>query len=139
MNDLLAARSQMAMSLAFHIVFAALGIALPLLMIVAYFYLFRIFKREVAFAVFLKSLINLLVRTGFKLGLSSRRTPECRAKLSASALFIGNCGSISFLQRRTAPKGETTISASALKYRTVKRFVDAIVGGQHRSADRWVS
>ena len=40
MNDLLAARSQMAMSLAFHIVFAAIGIALPLLMIVAeWFYL----------------------------------------------------------------------------------------------------
>jgi cytochrome d ubiquinol oxidase subunit I len=31
MSDLLAARAQMAMSLAFHIVFAALGIALPLL------------------------------------------------------------------------------------------------------------
>lgn len=40
MNDLLAARSQMAMSLAFHIVFAAIGIALPLLMIIAeWFYL----------------------------------------------------------------------------------------------------
>ena len=35
MSDLLAARSQMAMSLAFHIVFAALGIALPALMCVA--------------------------------------------------------------------------------------------------------
>ena len=35
MTDLLAARSQMAMSLAFHIVFAAVGIAMPLLMIVA--------------------------------------------------------------------------------------------------------
>lgn len=35
MDDLLAARSQMAMSLAFHIVFAAVGIAMPLLMIVA--------------------------------------------------------------------------------------------------------
>lgn len=35
MSDLLAARSQMAMSLAFHIVFAALGIALPLLACVA--------------------------------------------------------------------------------------------------------
>lgn len=35
MSDLLAARSQMAMSLAFHIVFAALGIAMPLLMAVA--------------------------------------------------------------------------------------------------------
>jgi cytochrome bd ubiquinol oxidase subunit I len=32
MTDLLAARSQMAMSLGFHIVFAALGIAMPLLM-----------------------------------------------------------------------------------------------------------
>ncbi len=40
MNDLLAARSQMAMSLAFHIVFAAIGIALPLLILVAeWFYL----------------------------------------------------------------------------------------------------
>ncbi len=40
MNDILAARSQMAMSLAFHIIFAAIGIALPLLMIVAeWFYL----------------------------------------------------------------------------------------------------
>ena len=40
MNDLLAARSQMAMSLAFHIIFAAIGIALPLLMIIAeWFYL----------------------------------------------------------------------------------------------------
>jgi cytochrome bd ubiquinol oxidase subunit I len=35
MSDLLAARSQMAMSLAFHIIFAAIGIAMPLLMIVA--------------------------------------------------------------------------------------------------------
>src|SRR5437867_2839304 len=35
MNDLLAARSQMAMSLAFHIVFAAVGIAMPLLMLIA--------------------------------------------------------------------------------------------------------
>ncbi|HXQ72013.1 MAG TPA: cytochrome ubiquinol oxidase subunit I [Pyrinomonadaceae bacterium] len=35
MEDLLAARSQMAMSLAFHIIFAAIGIAMPLLMIVA--------------------------------------------------------------------------------------------------------
>jgi cytochrome d ubiquinol oxidase subunit I len=35
MDDLLAARSQMAMSLAFHIVFAAIGIAMPLLMSIA--------------------------------------------------------------------------------------------------------
>jgi cytochrome d ubiquinol oxidase subunit I len=35
MNDLLAARSQMAISLGFHIVFAELGIALPLLMVLA--------------------------------------------------------------------------------------------------------
>jgi cytochrome d ubiquinol oxidase subunit I len=35
MNDLLAARSQMGMSLAFHIVFAVLGIGMPLLMVVA--------------------------------------------------------------------------------------------------------
>src|SRR5258706_1960565 len=35
MNDLFAARSQMAMSLGFHIIFAAIGIAMPLLMIVA--------------------------------------------------------------------------------------------------------
>src|SRR5260370_31038445 len=35
MNDLFAARSQMAMSLVFHIVFAAIGIAMPLLMIIA--------------------------------------------------------------------------------------------------------
>lgn len=35
MSDLIAARSQMAMSLGFHIVFAALGIAMPLLMAVA--------------------------------------------------------------------------------------------------------
>jgi cytochrome d ubiquinol oxidase subunit I len=34
-NDLLAARSQMAMSLAFHIIFAAVGIAMPLLMVAA--------------------------------------------------------------------------------------------------------
>jgi cytochrome bd ubiquinol oxidase subunit I len=34
-DDLLAARSQMAMSLAFHIVFAAIGIAMPLLMVIA--------------------------------------------------------------------------------------------------------
>ncbi len=37
MNDLLIARSQMGMSLAFHIVFAAIGIALPLMMCVAEF------------------------------------------------------------------------------------------------------
>jgi cytochrome bd ubiquinol oxidase subunit I len=35
MSDLLAARSQMAMSLAFHIIFAMVGIAMPLLMVVA--------------------------------------------------------------------------------------------------------
>src|SRR5215216_1601930 len=35
MTDLIAARSQMAMSLAFHIVFAALGIAMPFLIAVA--------------------------------------------------------------------------------------------------------
>ena len=35
MNNLLAARSQMAMSLAFHIIFAVIGIALPLMMVIA--------------------------------------------------------------------------------------------------------
>ncbi|HEU5040506.1 MAG TPA: cytochrome ubiquinol oxidase subunit I [Gemmatimonadales bacterium] len=35
MSDLLAARSQMAMSLAFHIVFAVIGIGMPVLMVVA--------------------------------------------------------------------------------------------------------
>ena len=35
MENLLAARSQMAMSLAFHIIFAAIGIAMPLLMVIA--------------------------------------------------------------------------------------------------------
>src|SRR2546428_7729533 len=35
MNDLFAARAQMAMSLAFHIIFAAVGIAMPLLMVIA--------------------------------------------------------------------------------------------------------
>lgn len=35
MNNLLAARSQMGMSLAFHIIFAAIGIALPLMMVIA--------------------------------------------------------------------------------------------------------
>lgn len=35
MNDLLAARSQMAMSLAFHIIFAVIGIGMPLLMVIA--------------------------------------------------------------------------------------------------------
>ena len=35
MTDLLAARSQMAMSLAFHIVFAVVGIGMPLLMCIA--------------------------------------------------------------------------------------------------------
>lgn len=35
MTDLLAARSQMAVSLAFHILFAAAGIAMPLLMVIA--------------------------------------------------------------------------------------------------------
>ena len=35
MDDLLAARSQMAMSLAFHILFAAAGIAMPLMMVIS--------------------------------------------------------------------------------------------------------
>jgi cytochrome d ubiquinol oxidase subunit I len=35
MNDLLFARSQMAMSLAFHIIFAAVGIGMPLLMVIS--------------------------------------------------------------------------------------------------------
>ncbi|HWC58083.1 MAG TPA: cytochrome ubiquinol oxidase subunit I, partial [Verrucomicrobiae bacterium] len=35
MSDLLAARSQMAMSLAFHIIFAVVGIAMPFMMVIA--------------------------------------------------------------------------------------------------------
>ena len=35
MNDLLAARSQMAMSLGFHIIFAMIGIAMPAMMVLA--------------------------------------------------------------------------------------------------------
>ena len=35
MTDLLAARSQMAISLGFHILFAAAGIAMPLMMVIA--------------------------------------------------------------------------------------------------------
>ena len=35
MSDLAAARAQMAMSLGFHIIFAMVGIAMPLLMVVA--------------------------------------------------------------------------------------------------------
>jgi cytochrome d ubiquinol oxidase subunit I len=35
MTDLFAARSQMAISLGFHIIFAAIGVALPLLMVIA--------------------------------------------------------------------------------------------------------
>ncbi|MGH8546793.1 MAG: cytochrome ubiquinol oxidase subunit I, partial [Gammaproteobacteria bacterium] len=35
MTDLFAARSQMATSLGFHIIFAAVGVALPLLMVIA--------------------------------------------------------------------------------------------------------
>src|SRR3989440_7239482 len=35
MSDLLAARSQMAVSLAFHIIFAVIGIAMPVLMVIA--------------------------------------------------------------------------------------------------------
>src|SRR6185503_2909064 len=35
MSDLLAARSQMAVSLAFHIIFAVVGIGMPVLMVVA--------------------------------------------------------------------------------------------------------
>lgn len=41
MNDLLAARFQMAMSLAFHIIFAAIGIAMPLLMVIAEWFWLR--------------------------------------------------------------------------------------------------
>jgi cytochrome bd ubiquinol oxidase subunit I len=46
MTDLLAARSQMAISLAFHIVFAAAGIAMPLMMVIAETRWFR--KRDPA-------------------------------------------------------------------------------------------
>ncbi|MGA1361246.1 MAG: cytochrome ubiquinol oxidase subunit I, partial [Gemmatimonadaceae bacterium] len=35
MSDLLAARAQMAMSLGFHIIFAVLGIGMPLLMVLS--------------------------------------------------------------------------------------------------------
>ena len=35
MSDLLAARSQMAVSLGFHIIFAVVGIGMPVLMVVA--------------------------------------------------------------------------------------------------------
>src|SRR5579863_4771682 len=41
MPDLLAARSQMALSLGFHIVFAAVGIAMPFLMAIAHFQALR--------------------------------------------------------------------------------------------------
>src|SRR5215813_5881924 len=41
MTDLLAARSQMAISLAFHIVFAVAGIAMPLMMVIAEIRWFR--------------------------------------------------------------------------------------------------
>jgi cytochrome d ubiquinol oxidase subunit I len=47
-SDLLAARSQMAMSLAFHIIFAAIGIAMPLLMVIAEWMWLRT-KEEVYF------------------------------------------------------------------------------------------
>ena len=35
MSDLFAARSQMGISLAFHIIFAVIGVALPLMMVIA--------------------------------------------------------------------------------------------------------
>src|SRR5713101_7383860 len=35
MSDVLAARSQMAVSIAFHIIFAVIGIAMPVLMVIA--------------------------------------------------------------------------------------------------------
>jgi cytochrome d ubiquinol oxidase subunit I len=41
MDDLLAARLQMAMSLAFHIIFAVVGITMPLLMVIAEWRLLR--------------------------------------------------------------------------------------------------
>ncbi len=57
MDNLLAARAQMAMSLAFHIIFAAVGMAMPLLMVIAeglwlktrdlvpaFWYLYAVFK-----------------------------------------------------------------------------------------------
>lgn len=41
MNDLMAARSQMALSLAFHIVFSCIGMVMPFFMAVAHFYYLR--------------------------------------------------------------------------------------------------
>jgi cytochrome d ubiquinol oxidase subunit I len=41
MNDLLAARSQMGVSLAFHIIFAVIGIGMPLMMVIAEFWWLR--------------------------------------------------------------------------------------------------
>ena len=41
MNDFLAARSQMALSLAFHIIFACIGMVMPFFMAVAHFYYLR--------------------------------------------------------------------------------------------------
>lgn len=56
MDALLAARSQMAMSLAFHTIFAAIGVTLQLLVAAlaagalllfpSYYYLIRVFKAE---------------------------------------------------------------------------------------------
>lgn len=46
MTDLLAARAQMAMSLGFHIIFAAIGIALPLMMTLAEWRWFRTGREE---------------------------------------------------------------------------------------------
>ena len=46
MNDLLFARSQMAMSLAFHIVFAVIGIGMPVLMLIAEWRWYRTRDKE---------------------------------------------------------------------------------------------
>ena len=41
MNDFIAARSQMALSLAFHIVFSCIGMVMPFFMAVAHYYYLR--------------------------------------------------------------------------------------------------
>ena len=45
MEDLLAARAQMALSLGFHIIFAAIGMAMPFLMAVSHYRWIRTGKR----------------------------------------------------------------------------------------------
>lgn len=76
MNDFLYARSQMGMSLAFHIIFAALGIGLPVLMAISEAFYLRT-RRPVFLELSKRWLRGTALRTAASIE-RSIASPQCR-------------------------------------------------------------